>query len=104
VFSSKPQRTVEGADIRFVSGDVALVHEEIARAANGKNIWVVGGGDLAGQFHDRGLLDELILGIAPVTLASGAPLLPRRVTDPPMTLVSAQVDGPFALLTYTVHR
>jgi dihydrofolate reductase len=48
-------------------------------AAGDRNVWIVGGGDLAGQFADVGLLDELIVAIAPVTLGAGAPLLPRRV-------------------------
>jgi len=49
-------------------------------ALPGKNIWVVGGGDLAGQFDDAGLLDEVWLGMRPVFLGAGAPLLPRRIT------------------------
>ena len=57
----------------------APVHAEMAAAAGGKNVWIVGGGDLAGQFADAGLLDEVIVYIAPVTLGSGAPLLPRCV-------------------------
>ena len=47
-------------------------------AAGGKDLWVVGGGDLVGQFADEGLLDEVIAYIAPVTLGAGRPLLPRR--------------------------
>ncbi len=47
-------------------------------AAGGKNVWVVGGGDLAAQFADAGLLDEVLVTIAPVTLGAGAPLFPRR--------------------------
>ena len=51
----------------------------MAEAAGARNIWIVGGGDLAGQFADEGLLDEVIVSIAPVTLGGGAPLLPRRI-------------------------
>ena len=51
----------------------------MTRAAGDRNIWIVGGGDLAGQFADAGLLDEVIVSIAPVTLGAGAPLLPRRL-------------------------
>jgi len=83
VFSSREQPRVEGADLRFARGDVRPVHAEMVAAARGKNVWVMGGGDLVGQFHDHGLLDELIVGIAPVTLGRGAPLLPRRITPPP---------------------
>ena len=50
-------------------------------AAQGKNVWLVGGGDLVGQFADQGLLDEIILGIAPVMLGAGAPLLPRHLSS-----------------------
>jgi dihydrofolate reductase len=62
-------------------------------AARDKNIWLMGGGDLVGQFHDQGLLDEVIVQIASVTLGHGAPLLPRRITAPPLKLLSATVHG-----------
>lgn len=103
VFSSRNLSVVDGADVRFVQGDVAPIHAEMVKAADGKNLWLVGGGDLVGQFHDRGLLDEIILSVAPVTLASGAPLLPRRITTPPLKLVNVQkYDDVFAVLTYKV--
>ncbi|MET0693476.1 MAG: dihydrofolate reductase family protein [Propionibacteriaceae bacterium] len=105
VFSSRELPKVEGADIRFVSGDVAPVHQEMVAAAQGKNVWVVGGGELVGQFHDAGLLDQLILGVASVTLGAGAPLLPRKITTPPLKLTSVrQVGTSFVLLTYDVQR
>lgn len=78
VLSSRPQPPVAGADIRFASGSVADLHPELVAAAGGRNVWVVGGGDLAGQFADAGLLDEIVVSIAPVTLGAGRPLLPRR--------------------------
>ena len=43
-----------GEDIRFVSGDVREHHAAIAESAGDRDIWVVGGGDLAGQFADCG--------------------------------------------------
>lgn len=58
VFSSRSLPPVPGADIRFVSGDVRPVHAEMASAAGGKNVWLVGGGELVGQFYDHGLLDD----------------------------------------------
>jgi dihydrofolate reductase len=74
-------------------------------AAGSKNIWIVGGGELVGQFFDAGLLDELIIQVGSVTLGKGKPLLPRRITTPPMRLVSAQhaSDG-FAELRYEIRR
>jgi dihydrofolate reductase len=79
VFTHRELTVVPDADLRFTGGDVTAVHKEMVRAAGGKNVWVVGGGDLAGQFADAGLLDEVIVYVAPVTLGGGAPLLPRRL-------------------------
>ncbi|MFD1514820.1 dihydrofolate reductase family protein [Halomarina rubra] len=105
VFTTRALPVVEGADVTFVEGDVAPVHAEMVAAARGENVWLVGGGDLVGQFHDEGLLDEVLLTVAPVTLGSGAPLLPRRITDPPLKLVSAEPQGDeFAVLTYEVRH
>jgi dihydrofolate reductase len=106
VFTSRSLRVLPSADIRFVSGDVVPVHREMARAAGGKNVWLMGGGDLVGQFHDKGLLDEIHLAVAPVFLGAGPPLLPRKIADPPLKLLSAEVDeaSGFVSLKYEVVR
>jgi dihydrofolate reductase len=103
IFTSRVLPGVPGADVRFVRGDVRPVHREMVAAAAGRNVWVVGGGDLAGQFHDAGLLDELFVQIGSVTLGAGKPLLPRRITSPPLRLVSVKAFGTgFAELHYEV--
>jgi len=103
VFSTRPRVAVPGADIRFVRGDVRPVHQEMRDAARDKNLWIVGGGDLVGQFHDADLLDEIIAQVGSVTLGAGKPLLPRQIVSPPLKLVSAQRIGPgFAELRYEV--
>lgn len=105
IFTHRELPAIQGADLRFVQGDVRAVHAEMRTAAGGKNIWIVGGGDLAGQFHDAGLLDEFIIQVASVTLGMGKPLFPRRVTNPPLRLVSARQIGPgFAELRYEVPK
>jgi dihydrofolate reductase len=105
VFSSRRLPAIAGADIRFVRGDVRPVHEEMRAAAGGGNVWIVGGGELVGQFHDAGLLDELIVQVGSVTLGSGRPLLPRRIAFPPMTLTAVRKIGPgFAELRYDLPQ
>lgn len=105
VFSHRPQPVVPGADIRFVSGAVQPVHEAMRAAAGGRNLWLVGGGDLVGQFHDAGLLDEIIVQVASVTLGAGRPLLPRRIASPPLKLTAVQRFGDgFAELRYDVPK
>ncbi|AFV89533.1 MAG: dihydrofolate reductase family protein [Acidipropionibacterium acidipropionici] len=79
VFTHRDLPVIDGADLRFARGPVADVFGDIADAAGDKDIWVVGGGDLAGQFADAGLLDEVWVQFAPVTLGSGRPLLPRAL-------------------------
>ena len=88
-------------DIRFVRGPVSSVHAEMAAAAAGRDVWVVGGGDLAGQFADAGLLDEVWVQYAPVTLGSGAPLLPRALE---LRLEEVARNGDFACARYSVAR
>lgn len=105
IFSSRQLPAIPGAELHFVQGDVRPVHAAMLKAAGGKNLWVVGGGDLAGQFHDAGLLDEMIIQVASVTLGQGKPLFPRRLTSPPLKLESVrQVGTGFAELRYTVPR
>lgn len=79
VFTHRDLPVVQGADLRFAQGAVADVFGDIQQAAGDQNIWVVGGGDLAGQFADAGLLDEVWVQFAPVTLGAGQPLLPREL-------------------------
>ncbi|MDQ6634023.1 MAG: dihydrofolate reductase family protein [Gemmatimonadota bacterium] len=103
VFTSRTLPTVPGADIRFARGDVRPVHREMATAAAGKNVWIVGGGELVGQFYDAGLLDEMFVQIGSVTLGAGTPLLPRAITSPPLRLLSVRAVGTaFAELHYAV--
>ena len=104
VFSHRELSAIAGADLRFVQGDVAPIHQAMVEAAAGKNIWLVGGGDLVGQFADEGLLDEIQLSIAPVTLGAGAPLLPRRLLASDLTLVNLERHGQFVSATYRVER
>jgi dihydrofolate reductase len=104
VFTSRSLPIVADADIRFVRGDVRPVHQDMVQVAQDKNIWIVGGGELVGQFYDQGLLDEIIVTIVSVTLGKGAPLLPRTIT-PPLRLLSAKVYGEaFVQLCYAVNR
>jgi dihydrofolate reductase len=85
--------------VRFVSGDLGDHYEAIAESAGGRDLWVVGGGDLAGQFADAGHLHQVIVAIAPVTLGAGRPLLPRRHD---LKLVEVGRNGDFVTATYDV--
>jgi len=102
VFTHRDLPVVPGAAISFTSSDVRAVHAEMATAAGDRDIWLMGGGDLVGQFDDAGLLDHITATIAPVTLGAGAPFLPRDIRSDRLTLTSILQRGQFAELTYDV--
>ena len=93
VFTKRRLERIPGADIRFFSGDVRIALAEMRAASQGKNIWIVGGGDLAGQFYDAGVLDEIIVQFGAVTLGKGKPLLPRKILSPALRLTTIRPMG-----------
>ncbi len=102
VFSTRDLALPEGADIRLTRAPVVEVHAEMVEAAGDRDVWLMGGGDLVGQFADAGLLDRIIVTIAPVTLGAGAPFLPRDIRSDRLTLTGVERLGQFAQLTYDV--
>ena len=104
VFTHRDLPVRDGADVRLTAAPVAEVHAEMTAAAGGRNVWLVGGGELVGQFLDHDLLDEIWLSATPVVLGSGRPLLPRRRTTP-MRLLSATPSpaGTFVHLHYSLR-
>jgi dihydrofolate reductase len=81
VMSSRELRTFEGEDIRFGG-----TFEEMIASAGDRKLWVVGGGGVASQFAEAGLLDEVRVTVVPVVLGAGKPLFERRLPGPPMRL------------------
>ncbi len=101
VFTHRELPVPAGADVRFAVGGVGPVHARMTAAAGGRDVWIVGGGDLAGQFADAGLLDEVWVQYAPVTLGDGAPLLPRELD---LELVDVARNRGFLCGRYRVVR
>lgn len=81
VFTHRSFKEIDNADVRFVQGDVLEYHKELTKLANGKNIWIVGGGDLAGQFYDHGLIDEMYIQTIAVFLNQGKKLFNRKTEN-----------------------
>lgn len=104
VFSTRELWVPPGSGVRIVSGPVRDRLGEIRAAAGEGNIWLVGGGDLVGQFFDADAVDKLMFSVAPVFLDAGAPLLPRRIESDRLRLDNVRRDGQFARLEYKVLR
>jgi dihydrofolate reductase len=73
--------------------------------AGENHLWVVGGGNVASQFADEGLLDEVLVTVVSVVLGDGKPLFDRRLAGGPMRLVgvSPRSNG-MVQLGYEVRR
>jgi dihydrofolate reductase len=81
VLSSRELRIPDDAadQVRVVSARVGDLIEEMRSAAGERDIWIIGGGNVASQFADEGLLDETHVTVVPVVLGSGKPLFDRRL-------------------------
>jgi dihydrofolate reductase len=78
VFTHRNLKKMDGADVRFVKGDISTHHRELKTLARGKNVWLMGGGDLVGQFYDQGLVDEMHIQTVAVFLNEGKKLFSRK--------------------------
>lgn len=102
VLTSRELPVIAGAGgLRFASGPVADVDREATGAGGGRDVWLVGGGDVASQYLAAGLLDVVRVTIVPVALGAGLPLFAGPV--PPLKLLGlTPFDNGMVELTYKV--
>jgi dihydrofolate reductase len=84
VLTSRELPVPEGQDVRF-TGSL----QEMIESAGDRKLWVVGGGPVASQFADAGLLHEVVVTVVPVVLGAGKPLFERRLPGPPLRLTAS---------------
>ena len=95
----------EGVDVRIVDAKVSELHDEMIAAAGERNLWVVGGCNVASQLADEGLLDEVLVTVVPVVLGEGKPLFDRRLPGGPMQLTGTTTfDSGMVELRYEIRR
>lgn len=86
VFSRQPPPPSLPAGVEFISGTVRAFAQRL-KHEKGRNIWLMGGGEIIASFLDEGAIDEFIVSIVPVFIGEGIPLLaPRpspRASPPP---------------------
>jgi dihydrofolate reductase len=95
----------EGVDVRVVNAKVRDLYDEMSAAAGELDLWVIGGGNVASQFVDEGLLDEVQVTVVPVVLGQGKPLFDRRLPGGPMQLTGTRTfDSGMVELRYEIGR
>ncbi|MCI4673827.1 dihydrofolate reductase family protein [Candidatus Mycolicibacterium alkanivorans] len=101
VLTDRPDIIAASHPVRAFTGAVTELHPLLTEAAGDKDVWVVGGGDVAAQFVAAGLVDEMIMSYAPCSLGAGAPVLPLRSE---WTLAETGVNGDFVCARWLVRR
>ncbi|MFM7271196.1 MAG: dihydrofolate reductase family protein [Actinomycetes bacterium] len=97
----EPPVVVPDAPITFTDAPIDAVATAMRAAAGARDCWIVGGGQVATGFATAGLLDEVIVAIAPVLLGAGTPIITTHLD---LALVSAERNGGLAVLSYRVRR
>jgi dihydrofolate reductase len=78
VFSRRPPPASVPAGVQFVTEPIQAFAERL-RTQAGKNIWMMGGGEIIGSFLDERAIDEFIITVVPTFIGEGIPLIaPRR--------------------------
>ena len=77
VFSRQPPPADAPRGVEFVNGAIGPFVNRL-REEPGKNIWLMGGGDLIASFLDEQAIDEFVISVVPVFIGDGIPLIARR--------------------------
>jgi dihydrofolate reductase len=95
---------VKGVTGRFLDVGIGEAVELAKRAAGGKNVAILGA-DVARQCLEAGLLDEIVVHVAPVLVGDGV-RLHEHAGGAPIRLdaISSQVEGETTVLRYAVRR
>lgn len=105
VYTRRDLPKLEGATrMQFAAGDVRDLHDDVVAAADGKDVWVIGGGDLASQYVDAGLLDLVRVTVVPIVLGAGLPLFARPLQKPMRLLEVTPIESGMAELSYETQR
>ena len=87
VFSRRPQSPAPGFE--FVTAPIKAFAQSL-RSLPGKNIWMMGGGEIIAGFLDEGEIDEFSIHVIPIMIGEGIPLVAPRHRSIPLKLLSTR--------------
>ena len=85
VFSRHPRPANAPSGVEFVSDAIGPFVNRL-KEQPGKDIWLMGGGDIIASFLDEQAIDEFVISVAPVFIGEGIPLIARRHRHVPLEL------------------
>ncbi len=104
VFSRRPPPASVPAGVQFVTGSIRAFAERL-RKQPGKNVWMMGGGEIIASFLDEDAIDEFIITVVPTFIGEGIPLIAPKHRDVPLRLLSLQrFQNGVVQLHYDVRR
>ena len=94
VFSRHAPPADAPSGVEFATGAIGPFVSRL-RDEPGKDIWLMGGGDLIASLLDERAIDEFVLTMMPVFIGDGIPLIARRHRHTPLDLQSVErfADG-----------
>jgi dihydrofolate reductase len=88
VFSHRPPPVSVPPGVHFVSAPIREFCQRL-RTEKGKDVWMMGGGEIIASFLDEGEIDEFCVNVIPVFIGDGIPLIARHHREVPLRLQSA---------------
>lgn len=101
VFTRSPIENTE--DVKFINDDIVSFTNKL-KNQEGKDIWIVGGGELLQSFIKEKLVDELILTIAPTIIGKGIPLFKEGDFQLDLLMKGTKNYNQFVELHYKVKK
>jgi len=102
VFSRHSPPAGAPSGVEFVNDAIGPFVSRL-REQPGKDIWLMGGGEIIAAFLDAQAIDEFVISVAPVFIGEGIPLIARRHRHVPLELRSAErFDDGLVQLHYRV--
>ena len=89
VFSRHTPPADSPSGVEFVNGPIGPFVSRL-REHPGKDIWLMGGGELIASFLDEQAIDEFVISVVPVFIGDGIPLIARRHRHVPLDLQSVE--------------
>ena len=89
VFSRQEPPADVPSGVEFVNGAIGAVVSRL-REQPGKDIWLMGGGEIIASFLDEQAIDEFVISVVPVFIGDGIPLIARRHRHVPLLLQSVE--------------